>query len=133
DELMDGDTRILKVGMPYGTYYAPLWAGVNPENGEAQYYTPQGDITTEYNYNTLSVTKSGSFFPSFTGGLTAGGRWKHFTADALLSYVGDVMRWNNEDFYNENQRYMGSNQSLRMLEDRWKQPGDQAILQRIDI
>jgi hypothetical protein len=43
------------------------------------------------------------------------------------------MRWNNEDFYNENQRFATSNQTVRMLNDRWKKPGDIATLQRFDI
>ena len=41
------------------------------------------------------------------------------------------MRYNNEDYYNENPSFTTSNQSTRMLYDRWKKPGDVAILQRI--
>lgn len=133
DDIPDGDTRILRVGMPYGSYYAPNWAGVNPETGEAQYYNRDGSITTAYNVNTQSVAESGSLYPTLTGGFMTGLKWKGFTADALFSFVSDVMRWNNEDFYNENQRYMTSNQSIRMLEDRWKKPGDNTTLQRIDV
>jgi len=133
DNLPDGDTRVLKIGMPYGTYLAPQWAGVDPETGEPQYYTPDGQLTKTYNAEALNVTKSGSLYPSFTGGFHTGLRYKGLSLNALFSFVSDVMRWNNEDFYNENQRYMTSNQSIRMLENRWKQPGDQAILQRIDI
>lgn len=131
--MLDGDTRILKVGMPYGTYYAPEWAGVNPDTGEPQYYNRDGSITTTYDESSQSVTKSGTLFPSFIGGFTTGLRWKDLTLDALFSFVTNVQRWNNEDFYNENADYMTSNQSIRMLENRWKKAGDQAILQRIDI
>jgi TonB-linked SusC/RagA family outer membrane protein len=133
DQIPDGDTRILKVGLPYGSYYAPNWAGVNRETGESQYYNTDGSITTEYNVNTQSVAESGSLYPKFTGGITSSVAWKGLTASVLFSFVSDVMRHNNEDLYNENESYMTSNQSLRMLEDRWKQPGDDAILQRIDI
>lgn len=136
DYFPDGDTRIIKVGLPYGTYYAPEWAGVNPQTGDAQYYNLNGTITTDYNVNTQSTTKSGSFFPTFTGGFNTSLSYKGFSASALFSFVSDVMRWNNEDLYNENERYSDSNQSIRMLENRWKNPGDsgdQAILQRFDI
>ncbi|MNX92636.1 TonB dependent receptor [compost metagenome] len=122
--------------MPYGTYYAPQWAGVNSQTGEAQYYNLDGTITTAYNVNTQSTTKSGSFFPTFTGGFNTSLTYKGVSASALFSFVSNVMRWNNEDLYNENQRYATSNQSVRMLENRWKKPGDsgdQAILQRYDI
>ncbi|HUC80711.1 MAG TPA: TonB-dependent receptor [Flavisolibacter sp.] len=132
-ELLDGDTRIFKVGYPYGTYYAPDWAGVNPQTGEAQYYNLDGTITTTYNSAAQNNTNSGSLYPTLTGGFNTGLTWKGFSATALFSFVSDVMRWNNEDFYNENQRYASSNQTLRMLEDRWKKPGDNAILQRFDV
>lgn len=133
DEYADGDTRILKVGLPYGTYYAPKWAGVNPQTGDAQYYEKDGTITTTYNVNTQSVPLDASLYPKFTGGFNSGFSYKGLTATAFFTFVSDVMRWNNEDFYNENQRYATSNQTVRMLEDRWKKPGDIAILQRFDI
>ncbi|WP_315814777.1 hypothetical protein [Paraflavitalea speifideaquila] len=33
-------TGIIRVGLPFGAHYAPKWAGVNPANGDPQYYTP---------------------------------------------------------------------------------------------
>ncbi|HVG40000.1 MAG TPA: SusC/RagA family TonB-linked outer membrane protein [Chitinophagaceae bacterium] len=133
NELLDGDTRIFKVGYPYGTYYATDWAGVNPQTGEAQYYNLDGSITTVYNAATQNATNSGSLYPSLTGGFNSSLNWKGFSTNVLFSFVSDVMRWNNEDFYNENQRFATSNQTVRMLEDRWKKPGDIATLQRFDI
>ncbi|MNE30811.1 TonB dependent receptor [compost metagenome] len=123
----------MRVGLPYGTYYAPEWAGVNPQTGDAQYYNRDGSITTEYDETSQAVTKSGSMFPKWVGGFNTTVRWKSLSLDALFAFVSDVRRWNNEDFYNENSGYMTSNQSIRMLTDRWKQPGDNAILQRIDV
>lgn len=133
DSYPDGDTRILKVGLPYGTYYAPDWAGVDPATGDARYYNLDGTITTTYNVNTQSTTNSGSLYPKLTGGFNTALSYKGFSASALFSFVQDVMRWNNEDFYNENQRYATSNQTVRMLENRWKKAGDNAILQRFDV
>ena len=132
DSYPDGDTRILKVGLPYGSYFAPRWAGVDPLTGSAQYYNVDGSITTTYNSNTQSVAQSGSLYPKLTGGFNTSINYKGFTASALFAFVSDVMRWNNEDFYNENQRYATSNQTVRMLENRWKKPGDQTILQRFN-
>ncbi len=133
DEVADGDTRIIKVGMPYGTYYAPRWAGVDPANGDALYYNTDGSVTNVYNADVQSVPLSASMFPKLTGGITTDVRWKDFTLSALFSFVTGIDRWNNIDFYIENQAYMTSNQSKRMLYDRWKKPGDIATLQRIDI
>lgn len=136
DFYLDGDTRIVKVGLPYGTYYAPDWAGVNSQTGEAQYYNLDGSRTTTYNVNTQSTTNSGSLYPTFTGGFGTTLSYKGITASALFSFVSGVKRHNNEDLYNENQRFSTSNQSVRMLENRWQtagDSGDDAILQRFDI
>lgn len=132
DSYENGSANIVKVSLPYGTYYAPKWGGVDPLTGSAQYYKRDGSLTTTYDFNNLAVTESGSFYPKLTGGFNTSINYKGFTASALFSFVSDVMRWNNEDFYNENQRYATSNQTVRMLEDRWKKPGDQTILQRFD-
>ncbi|MCX2484727.1 SusC/RagA family TonB-linked outer membrane protein [Pedobacter sp. MR2016-24] len=133
DQLLDGDTRIFQVGLPYGSYYAPGWAGVNSQTGDAQYYNPDGSITNVYNATTQSVANSGSMFPKLTGGFNTSLSYKGFSATALFSFVSGIKRWNNEDFYNENQRYATSNQSLRMLEDRWMKPGDEKTLQRFNV
>ncbi|MCW5915549.1 MAG: SusC/RagA family TonB-linked outer membrane protein [Chitinophagaceae bacterium] len=133
DELPDGDTRIIKVGFPYGTYLAPKWAGVDPETGDALYYNRDGSITNVYNEEQQAVHDFGSFYPKITGGFTTNVKWRNITLDALFTFVSDIKRWNNIDFYIENQAYMSSNQSKRMLYDRWKKPGDHTTLQRIDI
>lgn len=133
DELPDGDTRIIKVGLPYGTYYAPRWAGVDPATGDALYYNRDGSITNVYNEEQQSVPLSAVMYPKLTGGFTTTIRWKNLTLSSLFSFVSGVQRWNNIDFYIENQGYMTSNQSKRMLYERWKKPGDIALLQRIDI
>jgi len=136
DSYPDGDSRVLMVGKPYGTYLAQDWAGVNPQTGEAQYYNLDGTITTTWSGAPQGATNSGSLYPSFTGGFNTSLSYKGITASALFSFVSDVMRWNNEDFYNENRSYRTSNQSVRMLYNRWQQPGDtgdDAILQRFDI
>jgi TonB-linked SusC/RagA family outer membrane protein len=133
DELPDGDTRIIKVGLPYGTYYAQRWAGVDPANGDALYYNRDGAVTNVYSAEAEAIPLSANMFPKLTGGIATAVRWKNITLNALLAFVSDVQRWNNIDFYNENQAYMTSNQSKRMLYDRWKKPGDNAMLQRIDV
>ena len=133
NNLPDGDTRLLRIGEPIGSYYAPKWAGVDPANGDALYYNQDGGTTNVYNANAQSTVGIGSLYPTITGGVTTDVSYKGLSLSVLFSYVSNVKRWNNEDFYNENQRYMTSNQSVRMLYDRWKQPGDQATLQRIDV
>lgn len=131
DEFEFQYTGIIRVGLPYGSHYAPKWAGVNPDNGDPQYYTPDGQITTNYNAATLSVAEFGTYIPEITGGFNTGLTWKDFYFNALFSFSAKVMRYNNEDYFNENPSFITSNQSVRLLYDRWKKPGENAILPRI--
>ncbi|MGN6420258.1 MAG: TonB-dependent receptor [Pseudobacter sp.] len=131
DEFEFQYTGIIRVGLPYGSHYAPKWAGVNPANGDPQYYTPDGQITTNYNAATLSVADFGTYIPVITGGFNTSFTWKDFYVNALFSFNAKVMRYNNEDYFNENPSFITSNQSVRLLNDRWKKPGDNAILPRI--
>ena len=125
-------TGIIREGLPYGAHYAPKWAGVDPTNGDAQYYTPDGQITTNYNAATLSVAEFGTYIPEITGGLNTSLTYKDFYFNALFVFNARVMRYNNEDYFNENPSFITSNQSTRFLYDRWMKPGDIAILPRID-
>lgn len=126
-----GFTGIVQVGKPLGTHYAPKWAGVDPATGNPQYYTREGTITTTYNAATLSVAEFGTYNPAVTGAFNTSLQWKGFTVSALLVFVDKVYRYNNEDYYNENPSFRTSNQSIRMLYDRWKKPGDITLLPRI--
>lgn len=130
-EFETGFTGLIRVGLPLGSHYAPKWAGVDPATGNPQYYTRDGSITNTYNTATLSVAEFGTYLPAITGGLNSTLQWKDLTVSALFSYMDKVQRYNNEDYYNENPSFKSSNQSVRMLYDRWKKPGDVAILPRI--
>ena len=49
-EYVASDTgRMVAVGHPLGEFYLNRYAGVNPTNGDALWYTKDGEITTEYN------------------------------------------------------------------------------------
>ena len=51
-EYVASDTgRMVAVGHPLGEFYLNRYAGVNPTNGDALWYTKDGEITTEYNEN----------------------------------------------------------------------------------
>ncbi|MGO4288751.1 TonB-dependent receptor [Chitinophaga sp. RAB17] len=131
NEFTQGLSQIVRVGLPYGSHYAPKWAGVDPANGNPLYYDRSGNKTTNYNETALSVAEFGTYIPPLTGGFNTGLTWKGFYANALFTFADKSMRYLNEDYYNENPSFASSNQSKRMLYDRWKKPGDNAILPRI--
>ena len=130
-EFTQGQSQIVRVGLPYGSHYAPKWAGVDPANGDPLYYDRSGNKTTNYNETALSVAEFGTYIPPFTGGINTAVNWKGFYLNALFTFADKAMRYLNEDYYNENPSFASSNQSKRMLYDRWKKPGDNAILPRI--
>ena len=132
NEFEIGYTGIIRVGLPLGTHYAPEWAGVDPETGMPQYIDPAtGKATFNYNAATMSVANFGSYNPGYTGGAFTSLTYKDLSLNVLLSYVGDVQRYNNEMYYNENPSFKTSNQTTRMLYDRWQKPGDIALLANI--
>jgi TonB-linked SusC/RagA family outer membrane protein len=132
DEFEYQYTGIIRPGLPFGAHYAPKWAGVDPATGDPQYYDREGKITTDYSAANLSVAEFGSYIPEITGGINTSLTWKDFYFNALFSFTGKVMRYTNEDYFNEHPSFITSNQSVRMLYNRWKKPGDNAILPRID-
>jgi TonB-linked SusC/RagA family outer membrane protein len=123
-------TEIVREGLPYGSHYAPKWAGVDPKTGDPLYYNPDGTKTSDYNATTMSVAEFGSLYPPFTGGFNTSLTYKGVNLTALFSFANHVYRYNNEDYYNENPSFGTSGQSVRMLYNRWKKEGDQALLPR---
>lgn len=124
NEFIQG-TSILRVGLPIGSHYVVKWAGIDPANGKTQYYDKDGKIAPNYGYNssTMSVAEFGTFNPPFTGGWHLGLNWKGLNIEALFSFANGFKRFNNEDFFNQNYTFAGSNQSTQWLR-RWKKPGD---------
>lgn len=127
----NNETVLIRKGLPFGTQYAPKWAGVDPETGRGQFYTHDGKITTEYDDVNQNFTL-GSYIPALTGGFNTSVTWKGLYGSALFAFTGHTMRYNNEDYYNENEKYNTSNQTRRELYDRWRKPGDKAILPSLD-
>ncbi|RAJ06636.1 TonB-linked SusC/RagA family outer membrane protein [Chitinophaga skermanii] len=131
-EFERGTTEIVKVGLPLGTHYAPRWAGVDKNNGDPLYYEMDGKtITKSYSFYSLATTGFGSYIPPLTGGFNTGLSYKGIYLNALFSYANKTYRYNNEDYYNENPSFISGNQSTRMLYNRWKKPGEDAILPAI--
>ncbi|NSL90373.1 TonB-dependent receptor [Chitinophaga sp. Mgbs1] len=132
NEFPQRNSQIVRVGLPYGSHYAPRWAGVDQQTGDPLYYDRNGNKTSDYNETALSVAEFGTYVPPFTGGFNTAFSWKGIYLNALFTFAAKTMRYLNEDYYNENPSFASSNQSVRMLYDRWKKPGDNALLPRFD-
>ena len=120
---MAGTSRKLVVGHDVGEYYINRFAGVNPANGDALWYTKDGELTNELSDDDRVMTGKSQFAP-WEGGFGTSLSWKGLSLSAQFSWVADRWMINNDRYFNEsNGRFQSYNQSRRLLE-RWKEPGD---------
>ena len=113
----------LVVGHPLGEFYINRYAGVNPINGDALWYTREGELTTELR-DEDKVLIGKSYIAPWQGGFGTAVSWKGLSLSAQFSWVADRWMINNDRYFDEsNGRFASYNQSRRLL-DRWKEPGD---------
>ncbi|MDO4163281.1 MAG: TonB-dependent receptor [Bacteroides sp.] len=123
----------LVVGHSYGEFYLNRYAGVNPTNGDALWYTKDGEITNEFNESDKVMTGKNYMAP-WQGGFGTTLAWKGLTLTAQFSWVGKRWMFNNDRYFEEsNGLYSSYNQSKRMLYDRWKNPGDVTDIPRYGV
>ena len=95
--LVDGEDQIfgqnmLREGEPIGQFYMVRYAGVNPENGNAQWLDLDGEVTESY--STANRVTTGNPFPEFFGGFTNNFAYGGFDATIFFqySYGNDLYR-----------------------------------------
>ena len=119
----------LVVGHPLGEFYINRYAGVNPANGDALWYTKEGELTNELR-DSDKVLVGKSYFAPWQGGFGTTLSWSGLSLSAQFSWVGDRWMINNDRYFDEsNGRFQSYNQSRRLLK-RWKQPGDRTDIPR---
>jgi TonB-linked SusC/RagA family outer membrane protein len=130
-ELYDGVTELpgndgrylnsLVVGQSIGVFYGPKYAGVDPNNGDALYYTAEGATTNDYN-------SAGNFIvgnpnPKFIYGLNNTFTLSGFDLNVLLQGVyGNSIINGAGGFMSANADWF-DNQTRDQL-NRWQKPGD---------
>ena len=125
-------SRKLVVGHDVGEFFINRFAGVNPANGDALWYTKDGQLTNEFN-DEDRVMSGKSMFAPWEGGFGTTLSWNGLSLSAQFSWVADRWMINNDRYFNEsNGRFQSYNQSSRLLE-RWKEPGDVTDIPRHGI
>lgn len=113
----------LVVGHDFGEFYMNRFAGVNPANGDAMWYTKDGKLTTELRDEDKVMLGKSNNAP-WMGGFGTSITWKGLSLSAQFSWVADRWMINNDRFFQEsNGSFQSYNQSRKLL-NRWKQPGD---------
>lgn len=121
------------VGHPVHEFFLNRYAGVNPANGDALWYTKDGELTTEFREEDKVMTGK-TFDSPWAGGFGTSLAWKGLSLSAQFSWMADRWVMNNDRFFEEsNGLYSSYNQSKRLLYDRWKKPGDVTDIPRYGV
>jgi TonB-linked SusC/RagA family outer membrane protein len=125
NQLIPGnDGRFLNsliVGESIGVFYGPKYAGVDPNNGDALYYTANNETTNDYNSAGNFVV--GNPNPDWIGGLTNTVGYKGIELSFLLQGVFGNQVTNGAGGFMTSSFDWFDNQTLETL-DRWQKPGD---------
>jgi len=115
------------VGQPLDQWYLPEYAGVDPGNGNAVYYTESGDLTYDINEARRVIAGQSSLTPDYFGSFSNSLRYKKLTVSFMFyfKYGFKVYRENLQDLSLPS----GNNQPAGNL-DRWQKPGDRTIIPR---
>lgn len=121
------------VGHSVHEFFLNRYAGVNPANGDALWYTKDGELTTEFREEDKVMTGK-TFDSPWAGGFGTSLAWKGLSLSAQFSWMANRWVMNNDRFFEEsNGLYSSYNQSKRLLYDRWKRPGDVTDIPRYGV
>ena len=118
-----GTNTKLVVGHPLGEFYINRYAGVNPANGDALWYTADGHLTDQLR-DEDKVLVGKTYIAPWQGGFGTALSYKGLSLSTQFSWVADRWMINNDRYFDEsNGRFATYNQSRRLLEG-WQKPGD---------
>ncbi len=121
---------IRREGLPYYSFYLPLWAGVNPANGTPQWYVVDedgnktGEITGDYHLANKAI--AGKADPDFFGSIGNTLTYKGFDLSFIFIYsIGGQL------YYDSGYKSWNDGRKAKYViqEDqinRWQKPGDNA-------
>ena len=116
-------------GQPAYVWWMPTWAGVDPANGDALWYTDDTESATTNDYNAAEdVFQGASAIATFFGGLDTRFEFKGFYLTANMYYSTGNKIYDHWGRYNQSDgqfTYNIANGYARQY-DRWQQPGDNA-------
>lgn len=129
------------VGKPV-TYFYPIWKGVNPDNGDAQWYMPGSDISVKTeDPNNVSTSFSSNLeqntgikrYAPVNGGWGVNAAYKGFTLQADFAFsLGKYLIVNDNYFFENPSVFLGYNQR-RTVNDFWTQDNKNARFPRADV
>ncbi|WP_025761890.1 SusC/RagA family TonB-linked outer membrane protein [Dyadobacter tibetensis] len=132
-----GASQPIALGHDMDEWNMPVWAGVNPDNGDPQWEKlskdAEGNITKTLTnkYSEVQTADSRQFTgksaaPKFTGGLSNTLSYKGFTLSAFFNFVYGNYVYNGSRFYFDNDGLYESYNAMVLADgwNRWEKPGD---------
>lgn len=154
------DIRVLEVQNPNGrvlpsdvfasgyekgstlTIFAPIFKGVNPQNGDAEWYLPsenkmvthtdENQITNQYDAFALSQNTGKKSFAPWNGGFGVSAAYETFTFDIGFSFSSGRYLVNSDRRIVESTSF-GTHNLSRNVFDYWRKEGDIARNPRRDL
>jgi TonB-linked SusC/RagA family outer membrane protein len=123
----------IAVGHDMNDWYMPIWAGVNPANGDPQWEQlvtdANGKVTKQLTNSYANATKQftgTSASPKFTGGLTNTFSYKGFSLSTFFNFVYGNKVYNDSRAYFDNDGLYDSYNAMVPQSGwtRWQKPGD---------
>jgi TonB-dependent starch-binding outer membrane protein SusC len=118
----DNSRIVHKVGEHLYSYYLYDFAGVNPANGDALWWTEDGELSNEFSDARRII--AGSPEPVLTGGFSTNISWKGIALDLNLEYKYGNKVLIEEMHYSNSDGFSWLNNQANTGNDYWKEPGD---------
>ncbi|AJA70302.1 SusC/RagA family TonB-linked outer membrane protein [Myroides odoratimimus] len=120
-----GSYTALVEGKAVNTWRLKEYAGVNPENGLAQWYMADGSKTTNYN-EAEQRFQNANALPKVTGGINTHLDYKGFYLDALFTFATGYKVYDSWAGYTNtvNGTSLNTYNGTTELLERWQNPGD---------
>ncbi|MCG8412265.1 MAG: SusC/RagA family TonB-linked outer membrane protein [Bacteroidales bacterium] len=126
DRIIDNG-KIYQVGKSLDELYYTRFKGIDPENGEQIWLDKDGKETRSYSKENAVILGKQSETPWF-GNLNSFIKWKNFSLDMQILWMGGKYVFNENRYFTENPQY-GSycNQSKNAV-NLWRKKGDETNL-----
>lgn len=111
-----------KVGKPYGEFYWPRSAGVDPRDGMQMWYDTEGNKTKNFSDDYAVFTGKQRYAP-LAGGFNLTFAWKGLSLGAQFSWVGKKYTINNDRYFLTNPSFLKSDNGLASMLNMWTTPG----------
>ena len=114
-----------EIGKSSTDYYYVKYAGVDPRDGKQMWWTPEGNLTKQFNEEELAQFIGKNYVAPWNGGFGVDVRWKGLSARADFSWSAQKYLINNDLRYVRavDLFLQGMNQTTDML-NMWMKPGD---------